>query len=96
MSRVRFLLRWLDFRFVSPPSISSVFQGFPGFGVGRKIRLEWLLIWHATVWTIWNSQNDVIFARGTVSVESLVDKVKLSSWKWYLAKNPGSPCSFYE
>ncbi|PNY02514.1 hypothetical protein L195_g025825 [Trifolium pratense] len=39
---------------------------------------------------IWNSQNHVIFARGTVSVESLVDKVKLSSCKWYLAKNPGN------
>ncbi|GAU45061.1 hypothetical protein TSUD_198490 [Trifolium subterraneum] len=90
------LFRWLGFRFVSPPSISSVFQGFLGFRVGRKIRLEWLLIWHATVWTIWNSRNDVIFARGTVSVESLVDKVKFSSWKWYLAKNLGSPCSFYE
>ncbi|PNX68911.1 anthocyanin 3'-O-beta-glucosyltransferase, partial [Trifolium pratense] len=52
--------------------------------------------WHATVWAIWNSRNDVIFARGTVSVESLVDKVKLSSWKWHLTKNPGNPCSFYE
>ncbi|GAU20655.1 hypothetical protein TSUD_230690 [Trifolium subterraneum] len=74
----------------------GVFQGFLALGLGRKNRLRWLLIWHATVWTIWNSRNDIIFARGTVSVESLVDKVKLSSWKWYLAKNPGNPCSFYE
>ncbi|GAU24945.1 hypothetical protein TSUD_311800 [Trifolium subterraneum] len=61
-----------------------------------KNMLGWLLIWHATVWAIWNSLNGVIFARGTVSVESLVDKVKLSSWKWYMAKNPGNICSFYE
>ncbi|GAU18147.1 hypothetical protein TSUD_248480 [Trifolium subterraneum] len=77
-------------------SIRCVFQGFLAHGLGRKNRLGWLLIWHATVWAIWNSRNDVTFARGTVSVESLVNKVKLSSWKWYLAKNPGNPCSFYE
>ncbi|GAU39871.1 hypothetical protein TSUD_69190 [Trifolium subterraneum] len=84
------LFRWLGFRFVSPMSISSVLQGFLALGLGRKNKLGWLLIWHATVWAIWNSRNDVIFARetvsveylvGTVSVESLVDKVKLSSWK---------------
>jgi hypothetical protein len=90
------ILRWLDFQFVSPVSIISVFQGFIGSGRGRKNRLGWLLIWHATVWAMWNSQNDVIFARGTVCVDSLVDKVKLSSWKWYLAKNSGIACSFYE
>ncbi|GAU18667.1 hypothetical protein TSUD_125000 [Trifolium subterraneum] len=87
------IFRWLGFHFVSPMSIRGVFQGFLALGLGRKSRLGWLLIWHATVWAIWNSQNDVIFASGTVSVESLVDKVNLSSWKWYLAKNPSS---FYE
>jgi hypothetical protein len=39
----------LDFPFVSPMSIISVFQGFLALGLGRKIRLGWLLIWHATV-----------------------------------------------
>jgi hypothetical protein len=62
--------------------------------LGRKIRLGWLLIWHATVWAIWNSWNNIIFARWTVSVNSLVDKVKLSLWNRYLAKNSGNPCSF--
>ncbi|GAU30794.1 hypothetical protein TSUD_355200 [Trifolium subterraneum] len=33
---------------------------------------------------------------GIFSVECLVDKVKLLSWKWFLGKNSGSPCSFYE
>jgi hypothetical protein len=75
----------LGFRFVSPISISSVFHGFIGLGMGRKNMLRWLLIWHSTIWAIWNSQNEVIFVRRTVSVESLMDKVKLSTWKWYLA-----------
>ncbi|MCH79261.1 hypothetical protein A2U01_0000007 [Trifolium medium] len=37
-----------------------------------------------------------VWSRGTVSVDTLVDKVKLSSWKWFLSKTPGNPCSFYE
>ncbi|GAU37373.1 hypothetical protein TSUD_22470 [Trifolium subterraneum] len=49
------------------------------------------VVWHAAVWSIWLSQNDLIFTRGTVSIESLVDKVKLSSWKWFLAKNLVTP-----
>jgi hypothetical protein len=40
--------------------------------------------------------NDLIFVRGTVSVESLAEKMKLSSWKWYMAKYSGNLCSFYE
>ncbi|MCH80102.1 LINE-1 reverse transcriptase like [Trifolium medium] len=77
-------------------SVDHLFTTCDCQGVGRKSRLGCVLIWHAAVWTIWNSRNDLIFAQGTVSVESLVDKVKLSSWKWFLAKNPGNPCSFYE
>ncbi|GAU42213.1 hypothetical protein TSUD_375620 [Trifolium subterraneum] len=91
------LARWLGFQFFSPNSITSLFEGFLGISMNRKFRLGWMLVWHAAVWAIWNSRNDIIFARGTVSiVDTLVEKVKLSSWKWFLAKNPGNPCSFYE
>ncbi|GAU26578.1 hypothetical protein TSUD_266930 [Trifolium subterraneum] len=90
------LVRWLGFQFVSPNSIIGLFEGFLGFSVNRKFRLGCVLIWHAAVWSIWNSLYDLIFARGTVSIDTLVEKVKLSSWKWLLAKNPGNPCSFYE
>ncbi|GAU30313.1 hypothetical protein TSUD_211700 [Trifolium subterraneum] len=90
------LARWLGFELVSPNRIASLFEWFLGLGVCRKSRLGWLLIWHAAVWSIWISRNDLIFARGTISVESLIDKVKLSSYKCFLAKNTGYPCSFYE
>ncbi|GAU22757.1 hypothetical protein TSUD_129690 [Trifolium subterraneum] len=56
----------------------------------------WMLIWHAVIWSIWNSRNDLIFTGESTSVEYLVDKVKLFSWKWYLVKNHVSPCSLYE
>jgi hypothetical protein len=65
-------------------------------GKSRKDRTWWLLIWHTIVWAIWNSWSDVLFSEGTFSAECLVDRVKLLSWKWFLGKNHGTTCSFYE
>jgi hypothetical protein len=55
-----------------------------------------MLVWHAVVWSIWSSRNDIVVAGGPSAVGMQVDKVKLSSWKWFLGKNPSSPYSFYE
>jgi hypothetical protein len=81
---------------VSPNRIVQVFESFFGMGVGRRVRLGMVLMWHAVVWSIWTSRNDIIFASGSSTIDNLVDKVKLSSWKWFIGKNPDSPCSFYE
>jgi hypothetical protein len=72
------LLWWLGIQFVSPYGISRFLHAFLGPGLVRKNKLLWLLIWHATVWFIWDSRNNLIFTTGTVFVDSLVDKVKLS------------------
>ncbi|MCH92877.1 hypothetical protein A2U01_0013823 [Trifolium medium] len=40
------------------------------------------------------AQNDVFFSEETFSVECLVDRVKLLSWKWFLGKNHGSSVPF--
>jgi hypothetical protein len=53
-------------------------------------------VWHAVVWTTWTSQNDIIFPDGLSTTDNMVDKVELSSWKWFLGKSPSSPCFFYE
>ncbi|GAU18658.1 hypothetical protein TSUD_124910 [Trifolium subterraneum] len=78
-------------------SIPFIYLGLP---VGANPRKEstWkpLLFSLSRKLGVWRNRNDLIFARGTVSVDTLVEKVKLSSWKWFLAKNPGNPCSFYE
>jgi hypothetical protein len=88
--------RWVGIEFVSPNSITQVFESFLGLGGGRRVRLGLILVWHAFVWTIWISQNDIIFAGGSSSIDTLVDKVKLFSWKWFIGKNSDSPCSLYE
>jgi hypothetical protein len=88
--------RWLGVEYVSPNSIMQVFESFFGLGVGCRVRLGFILVWHAVVWTILTSRNDIIFAGGSSTIDNIVDRVKLSSWKWFLGKNPDSPCSLYE
>jgi len=53
------------------------FEAFAGLGRGKRIRLGLLLVWHAVIWTIWASQNDLIFAGGSLREEPVVDRVKL-------------------
>ncbi|MCI60096.1 resistance-like protein, partial [Trifolium medium] len=53
-------------------------------GVGRRVRLGMVLMWHVIVWSIWTSRNDIIFAGGSSTIDNLMDRVKLSSWKWFL------------
>jgi hypothetical protein len=60
----------------------QVFESFFGMGVarvGRRVCLGIVLMWHAVVWSIWTSRNDIIFAGGSSTIDNLVDKVKLSS-----------------
>ncbi|KAK2355024.1 hypothetical protein QL285_092474 [Trifolium repens] len=74
----------------------QVFESFFGIGVGRRVHLGMVLMWHAVVCYIWTSRNDIIFVGGSSTIDNLVDKVKLFSCKWFLGKNSDSPCSFYE
>ena len=76
--------------------ILGSFLSFQGLGYGRKVALWLRLVWLAVVWAVWNSRNDIIFAEGTPTAALLIDKVKFSSWKWFLGKSYVSLCSFYE
>jgi hypothetical protein len=87
------ILRWLGVESVSPRGVLRFLEAFLGMGRGRKDRMGWLLIWKTIVW---KSRNDIIFSEWTFFVECLVDRVKLLSWKWFLGKNSGSHCFFYE
>jgi len=71
------------------------------FAVTLKINLYMLQIHtnmerHAVIWTIWASQNDLIFAGGLFREELVVDRVKLLAWKWFMAKCSASSYSLYE
>jgi hypothetical protein len=88
--------RWLGWDFVSPQDLPQHFLAFTGLGRGKKVRLGLLLVWHAVIWTIWMSRNDLIFSGGTLREEPVVDRVKLLAWKWFLAKCPAISCTYHQ
>jgi len=53
--------RWLGWEFVTPLGLTQQFQAFTGSGGGKRVRICLLLIWHAAIWTIWTSHNDLMF-----------------------------------
>jgi hypothetical protein len=86
---------WLNIPFSFPHSIFSMFNcllctGNPNASKGR------LMICCAVVWIIWKFRNSVVFDNGRGSILELVDEVKVSSWKWWLARSKKSHCLFYE
>jgi hypothetical protein len=91
------VFRWLRFQCVLPGGgVISLFEFLLEIGTGMRTHLRWLLIWHAVIWLILNFRNDLIFTGRSSSLEYLVDKLKLFSWKWYMVKNSANPCSLYE
>jgi hypothetical protein len=62
--------------------------------VVRGVRLGFTLVLNAILWAIWSFRNDIKFAGGSVSVKALVDREKLSSWKWFMVKALVAPVVF--
>jgi hypothetical protein len=55
-----------------------------------------LMIGCAVVWMIWKLRNSILFDNGNGTVADLVEKVKVVSWKWWLARSKVANCLFYE
>jgi hypothetical protein len=90
------IFRWLGIVVVIRPSLEVLFEVVRGAAKNKKTRNGFLLIWHATIWTIWKARNNVIFANGIFNPKELVDEIKVLSWKWRLVRLKVSPCLFYE
>jgi hypothetical protein len=41
-----------------------------------------MMIWHATIWTIWKARNSAIFAGTPFLPRVIIDDIKVVSWKW--------------
>lgn len=55
--------------------------------VTRNMSKVRLLIWHVTVWKIWEARNRTIFASKVSVVEDLVDDIKTTtSWRSFLVR----------
>jgi hypothetical protein len=90
------IFRWLGIILVLPPDLFILFDYFTAAAPTKKMGKGFALIWHATVWSIWRSRNDLSFANGVVDVLKVVDDIKVLSWRWGLSRRKISICLFYE
>ncbi|MCH82018.1 ribonuclease H protein [Trifolium medium] len=90
------IFRWLGVVIVIPHSLFSLFEVLRGSARNAKVRQGFLLIWHATLWSIWKARNSSIFANGSFSPKEIVDEIKEVSWKWSLDRLKVAPSLFYE
>ncbi|XP_045809691.1 uncharacterized protein LOC123904036 [Trifolium pratense] len=86
------VFRWLGVVIVIPPSLSLLFKVLRGVGRNEKIQKGFVMIWHATLWSLWKARNDSIFANGLYNPKVIVDEVKVLSWKWFVARLKVPPC----
>jgi hypothetical protein len=91
------VFKWFGVMPELPHSMSSIFETFRALASGRKYVLQSaLMVWHAAIWALWRSRNDRIFSGKVLNQDEIFDRIKVSSWKWLLAKKVSSPCLFYE
>jgi hypothetical protein len=79
------IFTWLKVPFGLPHSRFSIFNcllyaGDPKASKGR------LMIYCAVLWMIWKFWNSVLFENGNGTVSELVERVKVTFWKWWLAR----------
>jgi hypothetical protein len=90
------VFRWLGVVIIIPPSLPVLYDCFVAAAGSKKGRAGFSLIWHATVWLIWRSRNNVIFSNGVPDPGEVVDAIKFASWKWGLSRHKILVCLFYE
>jgi hypothetical protein len=90
------IFRWLGMVFVMPQNLFTFFDSFVGAAINKLAAKGFALIWHTTIWLIWRSRNEVLFSNGARDLVKVVDEIKLSSWRWGLARRSFKICLFYE
>jgi hypothetical protein len=92
----REVFSWLGVSIIIPPSLASLFEILRGSAKNSKIRNGFVMVWQATLWSIWKVRNNAIFSAGIFVPQAIVDDVKVLSWKWSLGRLKILPCLFYE
>ncbi|KAK2387235.1 hypothetical protein QL285_061035 [Trifolium repens] len=74
---------WIGFSAADADSLTDHFLQFTYSAGGLRPRRSFLqLIWLTCVWVLWNERNHRVFKNSANSVQQLLDKVKLFSYRW--------------
>jgi hypothetical protein len=75
--------RWICFSSMDPQTPSDhLIQLVDASGGGRARRSFLQLIWHVSVWIMWNERNHRLFNNSAKTLSQLLDKVKIYSFWW--------------
>jgi hypothetical protein len=55
-----------------------------------------MMICAAVLWNLWRCRNSILYDNGIGSVETLVEKIKVSSWNWWMSRATEANCLLYE
>ncbi|MCI50500.1 hypothetical protein A2U01_0071744, partial [Trifolium medium] len=48
------------------------------------------------MWVVWKRRNDSVFNNVIVTVEEIVEQIKVVSWQWFIGRMAKGPCLLYE
>jgi hypothetical protein len=90
------IFKWLGVLIVMPPNLFHLFDCFGEAALSKKSRKGLRLVWHSVLWAIWKARNNKVFNNLVMEPLDIIEKVKVTSWKWSLERLKISPCLFYE
>jgi len=90
------VMRWLDFSLITPLNFFVHWASWSNEGRNKKIRKGLWIIWHATIWSIWQARNHIIFWNEVKYVDVLLSDIMVLSWRWSLTRLTMQTCLYYE
>jgi hypothetical protein len=90
------IFKWIGLVIVMPPNIMILFDCVRESAKSKKLRRGFCFIWHTVVWSLWGARNNEIFNNIKVDPWTIVEDIKVLSWKWSVDRLKISPCLYYE
>ena len=87
---------WLGISTAMPRDVLGHLQLFESRGWNEHLRRAWRTIWLAVVHAIWTHRNDAAFHGTLITVDAVVDLIKLKSWLWLKHLLKDFVASFFE
>ncbi|XP_045797741.1 uncharacterized protein LOC123891918 [Trifolium pratense] len=85
---------WLGVTLIIPPNLTTSFAMWATCVTNKKEKAGMCLIWNAFVWVVWKRRYDSVFNNATVTVDEIVEQIKVVLWQWFIGRM--APCFLYE
>lgn len=73
------VIMWLEICFINPSNLFVHWECWSLEGRNKRIWKGLRLIWHAKIWAIWQTRNQIIFKNEVSAVKDIVQAVKVLS-----------------